>query len=225
MKAHVLDLFSGLGGWAEGFRAEGFDVTTLDLEPKFGCDITADVRTWKPDRRYEVIVASPPCEYLSTLTFQRGYFKQDAEGVPRPVTDQGHLAIELFSRTWDLVRMIKPRYYILENPRALARQVMSQTKPVEHERHTVWYCHYGLPMAKPTDLWGRFPATFTPEPKCHNRRGGHPKNCCCHDHNAAPRGSRSGTQGPQSAAERAKVPFELSNALARAITKEEQGDG
>jgi hypothetical protein len=213
----VLDLFSGLGGWAEGFRARGHEVTTLDLDPKFGCDITADVRLWTPDQSYDVVVASPPCEHFSTLTFQRGYFKQDEDGVPRPVKDEAYLALELVQRTWDLIRVICPWYYVVENPRALLRQVMPQTRPMTHHRHTVWYCHYGLPVAKPTDLWGMFPETFVPRPKCHNRRPNDPDDCCCRDHIAAPRGSRSGTQGPQSAAERAKVPFELSHQLCRAV--------
>ena len=225
----VLDLFSGLGGWAKPFRDRGHDVVTLDDDPRFGCDLTIDVRrfakdprTFLPGRRWrpDLVVASPPCEKFSTLSFQRGYFALDEAGDPHPATLEAWDAIELVHATWDVVESLTPRWYVIENPRALLRQVMPFTEPPDHERRTVWYCHLGAKVAKPTDLWGRFPSTLVLPGPCHNRRPSHDVECCCTDHNAAPRGSRTGTQGPDSAAVRAKVPYRLGEMLSLACEVE-----
>ena len=73
MKPLCIDLFCGLGGWAEGFLAEGWDVLGYDIERhdygtggypgelriKDVLDITAkEIRELNP----RVIVASPPCQ-------------------------------------------------------------------------------------------------------------------------------------------------------------------
>ena len=233
----VLDLFSGLGGWAEPFRDRGHEVITLDNDPRFGCDITTDVRDFHPSTlpwRPDVVVASPPCERFSTLTFQRGYFRM-IDGQPRAVTPEGHEAVGLVRRTWAIITDAHPTFYVIENPRALLRRLMPQMMTPTHERRTVWYCHLGSPVAKPTDLWGRFPESFSLPPSCHNRRPEHPRGCCCLDHNPAPRGSRTGTQGegspgwtswsgdrhdPDRSALRAKVPYRLGELLAIAAERD-----
>jgi len=68
MKPLAIDLFCGLGGWAEGFLAEGYRVVGFDVDPRFaplypGEFVRADVRRLD-GRRFRgatVIVASPPC--------------------------------------------------------------------------------------------------------------------------------------------------------------------
>ena len=72
MKPLCIDLFCGLGGWAEGFVAEGYRVVGFDVDPRFasvypGEFVLADVRTLD-GRRFRgarCIVASPPCERYS----------------------------------------------------------------------------------------------------------------------------------------------------------------
>lgn len=60
-------------------------------------------------------------------------------------------------------------------------------------------CQYGETRMKPTDIWHHSPA-WTPRPACKN---GDP----CHV--AAPRGSRTGTQGIKGAKERGRLPTQL----------------
>lgn len=191
----VLDLYAGLGGWSAAFRDRGHRVLTLDNDPSFGCDVTADILTWAPPRtRFDVILASPPCEKFSTLSFMNGYFKMT--GLKPNATylaqrPEGQHAMRLISHTVGLVAGLAPRFYVMENPRALLRQL----DLVPWERRTVWYCHVGHPLAKPTDLWGAFPPSLVLPGPCHNARPDHAADCCCRDHIAAPRGSRTGTQG------------------------------
>jgi C-5 cytosine-specific DNA methylase len=70
MKPLCIDLFCGLGGWADGFLEEGYDVVGFDIERHdYGTGgypgqlVLQDVHTLHGSqfRRAAVIVASPPC--------------------------------------------------------------------------------------------------------------------------------------------------------------------
>ncbi len=65
----VIDLFCGLGGWAEGFLAEGYTVIGFDIEsmPYPGRLVIQDVQSLhgRQFRDATVIVASPPCQSYS----------------------------------------------------------------------------------------------------------------------------------------------------------------
>jgi hypothetical protein len=70
----AIDLFCGLGGWAEGFLAEGYDVVGFDIERHdYGTGgypgqlVLQDVTTLhgKQFKDARVIVASPPCQAYS----------------------------------------------------------------------------------------------------------------------------------------------------------------
>jgi DNA (cytosine-5)-methyltransferase 1 len=81
VKPLCIDLFCGLGGWAEGFLAEGYRVIGFDINPQplYPAEFTlADVRVLARDveekhlsgwygrlRDAVVIVASPPCDDFS----------------------------------------------------------------------------------------------------------------------------------------------------------------
>lgn len=215
---NVLDLFAGLGGFSEAFRARGHDVTTLDIDPRFGCDVTADVLTWNPDsiEPPDIILASPPCEAFSTMSIGTHWTGGRRAYIPK--TAAARLGIALVKRTVGIVLDLRPRFFVIENP----RDVLRSLDIIPAERRTVWQCHVGREWAKPTDLWGGFPPSLDLPGECHNRRPEHPSTCCCHDHNAAPRGSRSGTQGDKSAAERARLPYGLSFLVCEAAERDLQ---
>jgi hypothetical protein len=192
----MLDLFAGLEGWSEPWREMGHDVFSVDIDPRFDVDLHADILElhpldlpWQPD----VILASPPCETFSMMSVGKYWTQGNA-----PKNDKAALHYKLVDKTLRLVEDLAPRAWLIENPRAKLR-VMPLMLALP--RRTVWYCQYGLPVAKPTDLWGTVPG-WTPRPECANGRP---------DHIAAPRGSRTGTQGKYNdPALRAKVPYHLS---------------
>jgi len=68
-KPLAIDLYAGLGGWAEGFLSEGFDVVGFDIErrPYPAQLVLQDVLTLDGSRFIDaaVIVASPPCQAYS----------------------------------------------------------------------------------------------------------------------------------------------------------------
>jgi site-specific DNA-cytosine methylase len=68
-KPLCIDLFCGLGGWAEGFLAEGYDVIGFDIErrPYPGQLVLQDVCTVHGAQlvRADALVASSPCQQFS----------------------------------------------------------------------------------------------------------------------------------------------------------------
>ena len=68
-------------------------------------------------------------------------------------------------------------------------------------RYTVTYCQYGDTRQKPTDIFTNHPEPHF-KPPC--KRG-----APCHQ--AAPRGSQSGTQGLKNRVEKARIPEALCN--------------
>lgn len=74
MRPLCIDLFCGLGGWTEGFLAEGFDVIGFDIEQHIYGEhrypaqlVLQDVRTLHGSqfRDADIIVASSPCQEFS----------------------------------------------------------------------------------------------------------------------------------------------------------------
>lgn len=77
-------------------------------------------------------------------------------------------------------------------------------------RYTVTYCQYGDTRMKPTDIWTNYP---NPEFKKPCKNG---DKC----HVAAPRGSKTGTQGLKNKIERAKIPEQLCEYIVEICEKE-----
>ena len=67
----LLDLFTGTGTVARVAEELGFDVTTLDMNPKCKPDICADILDFDCERifvpgEFDIVWASPPCYTFST---------------------------------------------------------------------------------------------------------------------------------------------------------------
>lgn len=191
----VLDLFAGLKGWSDPFKERGHEVYTMDWDQNFDVDSHRDIRLitpeyfpWKPD----IILASPPCETFSVLQIGKNWNKDYT-----PKTEAAVEAIDLVVHTLALIDEIQPQFWIVENPRGMLRKLQFMK---EFKRYTISYCQYGQDSMKPTDLWGKFPPSFHPHPVC---KQGDP----CHVR--APRGSKTGVQGPGSRAMKAKIPYQL----------------
>lgn len=187
----VLDLFSGLEGWSAPFRARGHDVYRVELNERFPAEFR-DVLEFDPLKdmpwRPDVVLASPPCTAFTVMTIGRNWTHDH-----QPKTDKARLGLKLMERALWIIEQTNPSFWLLENPRGKMRR-MPQLDPFN--RHTVTYCQYGENRMKPTDLWGGHPPSLILKDAC---KAGMP----CHE--AAPRGSYTGTQGMDSA-ESAKIP-------------------
>jgi hypothetical protein len=198
----ILDLYAGLGGELRRKQIEqrGHTYITLDIEPKFNCTITADIFDMSAkdleDKygKFAFVWASPPCQAFSVASISTHW--TGGKRAYTPKTEQAKLSQKLVWYTRELITTLKPRAWIIENPRGVLRKLPC----VEGlPRVTVTYCQYGDTRMKPTDLWGVVP-NWKPRPMCKN-------GMSCHT--PAPRGAKTGTQGLKNAAERAVVPWKL----------------
>lgn len=216
----VLDLYSGMGGWTQAFVDRGHEVIHVDMEERFSPDIQADVLKLTVDDLkgpWDVITASPPCVAFSLAGAGKGKvrWKKEAHAVfgPRvPIDDVSLLGCAMVIHTLGLVAGLGPRYWFLENPQG-GLKTMGFMKALG-EPVTITWCQYseteGRKTMKPTNIWGKFPDTWTPRERCQN---GDP----CHE--AAPRGARTGTQGLPNADLRAKIPYDLSLEVCIAVER------
>ena len=204
----VLELFSGTGVLSAAFRERGHETLTVDWEESHKPDLKADIGTLSADDvvrlfgRPDVIWASPDCTTYSVMCISR-----HRDGV-KPKSEYAAQCDRVNAHVCDLIRELKPKAWFVENPVGMLRKMPFILKLLEDtggRMHTVTYCQYGERRQKPTDIF-----TNHPDPKFRPpcRRGDK-----CHE--AAPRGSRTGTQGLKGKALRAKLPDELCRHVVR----------
>lgn len=207
----IFDFFSGTGSSTQAFKNAGHTVITFELDPYFEATENADVFTLNAQdliARYgrpDFVWASPPCTSFSVASMGHHWISGGANPMPR--TEAAKVSQELVAHTLNLIADLGPkRGWLMENPRGMLRKL-----PVVdgYPRRTVTYCQYGDSRMKPTDLWGNVPGWTYREP-CKNGQG-------CHE--AAPRGSKTGTQGLKGAKERSRVPYALGQEILEAIER------
>jgi C-5 cytosine-specific DNA methylase len=198
----VLDLFSGEGGWTSGFG--GHEVFSVDWDPYYEADLVVDILKlsiadlpWPPD----IILASPPCERFSVAR-ARQWGQRGTEDI------YTKRAVRQVRRTVHLIQVLKPKFFVIENPVGLLRHLGL----IPYEMRTITQCQYGRSYMKRTDLWGGFPHSLKLKPMCRN---GEP----CHER--APRGTLNGAAGVGYNI-RAMIPQELSLAVCRAAERDLQ---
>ena len=219
MSLFVADFFSGLDGWGAAFRDRGHTVVSFDLDPRFKPNVVVDMNNVRAVNGFDVILASPPCECFSVMTIGKNWNKDRT-----PKTERARAALSLAWHTFSLIDryvswFVRPPWYVIENPRGMLRKVAPRPNDA-----TTWYCRWGAPYAKPTDLWT-------------NLNGGSAfgwPSCAPNapDHPPSPRGNVTvGTQGVrrkfilgasthEATAQRALIPYRLSLAVCLAAERD-----
>ena len=199
----IYDFFAGTGSATKAFEDAGHEVIKVELDESFDAhernvlDLTPEYLIEKYGH-FDFIWASPPCTTFSVASIP--YYWPNGEP-----TEKALKGIELVEHTIELIRLLKPKLgWLIENPRGMLRK---QSFMLNLPRETITYCQYGFDRMKPTDLWGYVP-NWKPRPMCKNG-----SNC----HDAAPRGSKTGTQGLKGAYERGALPFELCKEIVGAL--------
>ena len=143
-KLRVLDLFSGTGSVAAVFRRQGYEVTTVDQDPKMKADVQVDILAWKYRKmfrpgEFKIVFAAPPCtEYSQALTSR----PRDMEAADR-----------LVKKTLEVIKYLRPEKWFLENPSTGYLKTRGLLKGIAAVK--VDYCRFSpWGYQKPTQIWG-----------------------------------------------------------------------
>jgi hypothetical protein len=146
---NVLELFKG-GGSINRYCAtkpDVYKVLSLDIEPKWGADITMSILDWDykqyPVGYFDIVWASPPCVEYSILMYglmKRFNRQRDLEG-----------ADALVKKALEIIAYFKPKVWYLENPKTgmLKDRPFMEGLPY----YDVSYCKYGYDYRKHTRIW------------------------------------------------------------------------
>jgi len=193
----ILELFAGSRSIGKEAESLGMEVFSSDINDFEYINYVVNILEFdysKVPFIPDVIWASPPCTGFSVAAI--GHHWTGGKEAYIPKTETAKLGIELVKKTLEIINHYKPKYWFMENPRGVLRKlnVVSGLKI-----HSVTYCQYGDERMKPTDIWTNS-NVWIPRKMCKNG------DSC---HVAAPRGSKTGTQGRANAFERSKIPSEL----------------
>jgi len=167
----LLELFSGTGSVGEVFRAEGWEVISLDINPKSGATIIADILTWDyrkvpdvgdfrgqslvPDVGDQVdgqlvrnvadqvfdCIWASPCCTMYSCARRGARTPRDLEG-----------ADALVLKTLEIIDYFKPRCWFIENPQT----GLLKTRPFMKDLPftDLDYCRYSdVGFRKRTRIW------------------------------------------------------------------------
>lgn len=166
----MFDACAGLGGASAAMRQRGWDVLTLDVDPAFGCDVTADLLTYHYDGPpVDLAWFSVPCDEFARLSMPWTRARL-------PVGFEPSMALVNAARR--LIAEIQPRFWVIENVRGAVP-------------------YLGQPQAKvgPFHLWGTFPDVGQPRLNARKKE----------------------SMSSSARAERAMIPYGLSEAMALAV--------
>lgn len=203
----VLELFAGTKSFSNVAESFDFTVFTSDFDNSFDTDYIVnilDFDTTKLPFKPDVIWASPPCETFSVASI--GHHWTGGKGAYIPKTERAQNGKAIVLKTIELINELQPKYWFIENPRGVLRKMPFMQ---DFHRYTVTYCQYGDTRMKPTDIWTNIPELEL-KPMCKN---GSP----CHI--AAPRGSKTGTQGIKTYKDRSRIPSKLCEHIINQINK------
>jgi len=187
----TIELFSGTKSFSKVMEQHNHQTTTVDKDCSLNPDVCADLRQIESVGSVDMLWASPPCTAFSVAAI--GHHWGGGHRAYEPKTEDAKLGIELVEATLRIIEASQPTWFFIENPRGVLRKLGL----LDHlTRHTVTYCQYGDTRMKPTDIWTNA-YWWQPRPACKN---GAP----CHV--AAPRGSKTGTQGIAGAKDRGVIP-------------------
>ena len=200
----TIELFSGTCSFSKIAKAKGHSILCIDKFEGLGqLDLQIDLETANlKNLKADFLWASPPCTTFSVASM--GTHWTGGINAYIPATEKCKQGLRILDNTIKNISLIKPTYWVIENPRGVMRKVIDKIFKKynlnNYYRETAWYCQYGDSRAKPTDIW-----TNIPNWKAKTCKNGNP---AC-NHIRAPRGAKTGTQGLKGNKERSIVPEAL----------------
>jgi len=159
----MLDLFTGSGSVARAAAELGYEVLTLDCDPRCKPDICANVldfnfrEAFSPGY-FDVVWASCPCETFScarkcnigrcvkgaVMTAETLKHDRETRGVP------------ILRKTQEIIEYLQPKTWFIENP-----YTGCMKDYIKQEPYIFDYCMFGFGYRKRTAIWSNKHLTST----------------------------------------------------------------
>jgi hypothetical protein len=159
----ALELFSGTGSIGRALEAAGFEVVSLDINPKAHPTICADILTWDhtvfPPDHFDFVWGSPVCTH---------YSRARTTGGPRNL----EWADSLVKKTLEVMLYFEAggcKFFAFENPQTGMLKDREMVRGIPF--CDVCYCKYGMDYRKATRIWTNlgFLGLWHPRPMCTKR--------------------------------------------------------
>lgn len=218
---NVLELFAGSRSMGNIAEELGHNIFSSDIDEFDKINYVTDILEFdvtKVPFIPDFIWASPPCTFFSVASIGHHWTRTiiGEKAFHTPKSNNAMLGVQIVQKTLDIINYFLSKnpnlIWFIENPRGKLRKLpVMENLP----RTTIMYCQYGDIRMKPTDIWSNNLHSLF------NESGFISKTCFagnykCH-HEAAPRGSKTGTQGLSNAYERSKLPNELCRSIYQSI--------
>lgn len=181
-----LELFAGFGTVSNEFKRLGYDTFTIDWDERFDVDLHADISKLKLEdlpeefRHPDVIFCGTDCTTYSVAAISKHRRKNPITGNLDPISEKAKFADAMNRHVKELIKMMKPKVVIWENPVGALRKMDFMQ---DYIRNETTYCQWGFSYRKATDFFSNIDLHL--KPPCKN---GDP----CHE--KAPRGAKTGLQ-------------------------------
>ena len=128
----VLEVFKGTGSVGKVFEEAGWEVISVDIEPRFEPTHLTDVLQWDykvyPPGHFDYAHFSPVCtEYSRCMT-----------GRPR----RFDIADTLVNKALEILMYFRPRWWTIENPWSGDMKTRPNTQHLNSFLQSVCYCKY-----------------------------------------------------------------------------------
>mgnify|MGYP003653758187 CR=1 FL=1 len=155
---NCLELFAGTGSFRKVAESLGHNVISVDLLKKFNpihCENILDFDYKQYDKnKFDIIWASPPCQYYSCLQGSR-LNRIDKNGIkftPEVWEERMKNSDKIVAKTLEIINYFKPELWFMENPQTGKLKTRNIVKDLNF--YDVDYCKYAdWGYRKRTRIW------------------------------------------------------------------------
>jgi len=198
-KLNTIELFSGTGSFSNVAHDLGHNTFTVDIDSSFSPDLCGNILDYEIQEKIKIMLGSADVVWMSpdcttwSLSAGNTYWTEFRQ--PRNSKAIDGIKMMLFCRYVADYCVKHNKIFFIENPNGRAIWILDN-KYLKR----IWYCQYGDTRAKPTNIWTNLKRWSGKQ--CKNNS----KIC---NHERAPRGSKTGTQGLKNATKRGAIPPQL----------------
>jgi hypothetical protein len=161
MTKRLLELFCGTKSVGKVFEKDGYEIVSLDFNPKFEATHTEDILTWDymqyPKDYFNVIWASPDCTTWSLATGGKYRLKNQIYGLDNEHKAKSLQANNMILRVIEILKYFDCGAWFIENPKALLIHFPPLKDFIEEVKANVTLTYYGnyndWGCIKPTHIW------------------------------------------------------------------------